>query len=48
VPVKDCAGPKLVLDSNAIAKGEGYAITGGSAESVRQSRGERPWVNTGE
>ena len=44
VPVKDCRGPKLVLDSNAIAQGEGYAITGGKSESVRQSRGDRPWV----
>ncbi len=42
VPVKDCTGPKLVLDSNAIAEGEGYAITDGDAQSVRQSRGERP------
>jgi competence protein ComEC len=44
VAVKDCAGPKLVLDSNAIAAGEGYAITADNAESVRQSRGDRPWV----
>ena len=43
VPVKNCAGPKLVLDSKIIAQGEGYAVTGGKAESVRQSRGDRPW-----
>ena len=50
VPVKNRAGPKLVLDSIAIAKGGGYAITDGKAQSVREWRGERPWVplNNGE
>jgi len=47
VPVKECAGPKLVLDSNMIAEGEGYAVTGNNAESVRQLRGDRPWTNSG-
>jgi hypothetical protein len=45
--VKECAGPKLVLDSNMIAEGEGYAVTGNNAESVRQLRGDRPWTNSG-
>ncbi len=44
LPVTDCKGPKQVLDSKAIAFGGGYAITNGKALSVRQSRGERPWV----
>jgi len=44
VPVKNCVGPKLVLDSRTIAQGGGYAITSGKARSVRQSRGDRPWV----
>ncbi len=44
VPVENCPGPKLVLDSRAIALGGGYAITDGVALSVRQSRGDRPWV----
>ena len=47
----DCLGPKLVLDSAAIAKGGGYAVTlssGLSATSVNAWRGQRPWVNTAE
>ena len=44
VPVDNCTGPKLVLDSRAIASGEGYAITDGKPLSVRQWRGQRPWV----
>ena len=44
VPAPNCSGPKLVLDSRAIAQGGGYAITDGNALSVRQSRGDRPWV----
>ena len=44
VKVMNCAGPKLVLDSQAIARGQGYAITNGKAQSVREWRGERPWV----
>jgi competence protein ComEC len=44
VPAQNCSGPKLVLDSRVIAHGGGYAITGGVAQSVRQSRGARPWV----
>jgi competence protein ComEC len=43
VPVSNCAGPKLVLDSKAIAVGGGYAITNGKALSVHQYRGTRPW-----
>jgi hypothetical protein len=44
VPVPKCSGPKLVLDSRTIAQGGGYAISNGEALSVRQSRGDRPWV----
>jgi competence protein ComEC len=44
VPAPGCVGPKLVLDSKAIGEGGGYAITDGKALSVRQSRGDRPWV----
>jgi competence protein ComEC len=44
VPAKNCVGPKLVLDSRTIASGGGYAITGDKAMSVRQWRGDRPWV----
>jgi competence protein ComEC len=43
VDIKNCPGPKLVLDSATIARGQGYAITGGKAESVRDWRGMRPW-----
>jgi competence protein ComEC len=43
VPVTHCTGPKLVLDSNAIATGEGYALREGKAQSVREWRGKRPW-----
>jgi competence protein ComEC len=43
VPVSHCAGPKIILDSKAIADGGGYAITNGIAESVRAWRGARPW-----
>jgi competence protein ComEC len=43
VPVTHCTGPKLILDSNAIAEGEGYAIRDGKAQSVREWRGKRPW-----
>jgi competence protein ComEC len=43
VPMTDCVGPKLVLDAKTIAKGEGYAITDGKAQSVRKWRGIRPW-----
>jgi competence protein ComEC len=43
VPVAHCSGPRLVLDSNAIAQGEGYAIRDGKAQSVRDWRGKRPW-----
>jgi competence protein ComEC len=43
VPVMHCPGPKLVLDSTMIAKGEGYAIRDSKAQSVRDWRGARPW-----
>jgi competence protein ComEC len=43
VPVTNCTGPRLVLDSGTVAKGEGYAITDGHAQSVRDGRGNRPW-----
>ena len=44
VPVENCPSPKLVLDSRAIASGGGYAITHGKPLSVREWRGDRPWV----
>ena len=44
VPVTNCTGPKLILDSKKISAGGGYAISNGKAVSVRQWRGERPWV----
>jgi hypothetical protein len=44
VPVENCQGPKLVLDSRAAAQGEGYAVTDGKARSVRDWRGNRPWT----
>lgn len=43
VDVKNCATPRLVLDSTAIARAGGYAITNGHAQSVRDWRGQRPW-----
>jgi competence protein ComEC len=43
VPVKDCVGPKLILDSKTIAHDGGDAITDGKIQSVRAWRGERPW-----
>jgi competence protein ComEC len=43
VPLTNCSGPKLILDSEAIARNGGYAIRDGKAESVRAWRGARPW-----
>jgi hypothetical protein len=43
VPVANCSGPKLVLDSETIAREGGYAIRNGEALSVRDWRGQRPW-----
>ena len=43
VPTTACRGPKLVLDSQTIARDGGYAIFDGKAQSVRQWRGARPW-----
>jgi competence protein ComEC len=48
VAVKDCAGPKLVLDARRIAEGGGYAlrlVPKISAASVTAWRGVRPWVH---
>jgi competence protein ComEC len=42
-----CKGPAVTIDRKAAAEGEGWRITLSStptAESVRQYRGERPWV----
>ena len=44
VTMENCTGPKLVLDLRTIASGGGYAITDGKPLSVRQWRGDRPWV----
>jgi competence protein ComEC len=45
-PVPSCAGPRLVLDSRAVAASGGYAVTLSPlrAASVNQWRGKRPWV----
>jgi competence protein ComEC len=43
MPVGNCMGPKLVLDSKTISRDGGYAITNGIPFSVRAWRGERPW-----
>jgi competence protein ComEC len=43
----NCKGPAFVIDQKAGAEGEGWRITLSStptAESVRQYRGDRPWV----
>jgi competence protein ComEC len=43
----NCKGPAVMIDQKAAAEGEGWAITLSptpKAESVRQVRGERPWV----
>ena len=43
-PVTNCKGPKLILDSEMIARDGGYAVTNIKAVSVRcQTRGKRPW-----
>ena len=42
-----CKGPALVIDGKAAQEGEGWRVTlapNPSAVSVRQVRGERPWV----
>jgi competence protein ComEC len=42
-----CAGPAVVIDQKSAERGEGWRVTLSpipSAISVRQSRGERPWV----
>ena len=41
-----CRGPGVLIDRNAAAAGEGYQVTLSplTAQSVRQSRGERPWL----
>ncbi|HEY0266540.1 MAG TPA: ComEC/Rec2 family competence protein, partial [Rhizomicrobium sp.] len=50
----DCKGPVVVIDGRAAAAGEGWQVTLSqtpSAVSVRQTRGDRPWVpkiNSGE
>ena len=43
----NCKGPVVLIDQNSAAEGEGWRIGFGPtplAESVRQYRGERPWV----
>jgi competence protein ComEC len=43
----DCMGPRVLIDRNAAAAGEGYQVTlspAPSAVSVRAARGNRPWV----
>jgi len=43
----DCKGPAVAIDRNAAAQGQGWRVTLSPkpvAVSVRQSRGERPWV----
>jgi len=50
----NCKGPAVVIDQKAAREGEGWRVTlspAPSAISVRQLRGERPWVaalNSGE
>jgi len=42
-----CVGPKVVIDRDAAATGEGYRVMlspGPSSLSVRATRGTRPWV----
>jgi competence protein ComEC len=42
-----CTGPFVMIDQKAAAEGQGWRITlspSPAAESVRQHRGERPWV----
>jgi hypothetical protein len=42
-----CKGPAVVIDQTAAAQGEGWRITLSptpTADSVRTSRGERPWA----
>jgi hypothetical protein len=44
-----CKGPAVVIDRRAAEEGEGWRITlspNPRAISVRQLRGERPWVTT--
>jgi competence protein ComEC len=43
----NCKGPALVIDQRVAEEGEGWRVTlspAPSAVSVRQLRGERPWV----
>ena len=43
----NCKGPAVVIDQTAAAGGEGWRVSLSptpTAVSVRQSRGERPWV----
>jgi hypothetical protein len=43
----DCKGPRLILDGARAARDQGYAISFTPelrVESVREWRGERPWV----
>jgi competence protein ComEC len=45
----DCKGPRLILDSVRAARDQGYAISFTPelrVESVREWRGERPWVRS--
>ena len=47
VVAADCKGPIVMIDQKAAGNGEGWSITlspAPAAESVRQYRGERPWV----
>ncbi len=43
----DCKGPAVLIDQKAAAEGQGWRIMLSptpTAQSVRQYRGERPWV----
>ncbi|HYJ36910.1 MAG TPA: hypothetical protein VEV64_12165, partial [Rhizomicrobium sp.] len=45
----NCKGPAVVIDQKAAEQGEGWRVTlsaNPAAISVRQLRGERPWVAT--
>lgn len=46
-PAASCKGPALMIDQKAVAGGQGWRVTLSPtpmAESVRQYRGDRPWV----
>jgi hypothetical protein len=45
-PAVPCKGPALVIDGAAAEKAEGFALSLSplATQSVRQARGQRPWV----